>query len=227
MLQKVGQFFGCVNCKRSLVFRTEQANCVICTNCRALNYRLSIPEKEAPVTEKVKEEMSVIRVGTTGTFREIKFEVVGRYQYLFKDGYRNHWQIVFSDGRESWLGDWAGNYSIFQAHNNTVAETFANAVPGKKVEINKISFELEMLDEHRLTLAEGEVNDLVLGLKGFISLFFINPSGAMALVNIYPQKKADAPKGVYQTPRIEIFTGNYVEFSSLNLQNTRNYDDWR
>ena len=191
-----------------------------------MHYRLALPQTAAPLAEKVKEEMSIIRVGTTGTYSGKDFEVIGRLQYFFQDSYRNHWNVIFPDGQTAWLGEWAGNFSFFQEVNVSDTERFRNATSGKRIELMQVNYDLEMLDEHRLTFAEGEINDNHLKEKGFITLYLTHTSGAMALVNILVNKKDTASPGVY-TNGIEAFAGNYVELQNLNLQNTRNYDTWR
>lgn len=224
MLHLVGQPFECSNCRKQLVFKTEKSNCLICSGCQTINYRLALPEKAGPVAEKVKEDMSILRVGSTGVYGGKKFEVIGRIQYFFQDGYRNHWNLIFSNNESAWLGDWAGNYSIFQEINGRYTDRFRQAAPGKKIELLKIDYEVEKLDEHRLTFAEGEFPDHNLEEKNFITIHLTHPTGAMALANIYDKKKADSA-GVF-TNVLETYSGNYVELSALNLQNLRLHDEW-
>lgn len=225
MLHLIGQPFGCSNCRKQLVFKTEKANSLICPGCQAINFRLALAEKAGPIAEKVKEDMSIFRVGCTGVYHEKVFEVVGRIQYFFQDGYRNHWYLAFGSGLSSWLGDWGGDYSIFEEINGRYTDRFRNAAPGKKIELLQIDYEVEKIDEHRLTFAEGEITDHNLEEKNFITLQLTHPTGAMALANIYNKKKADT-SGV-STNVLETYAGTYVELAALNLQNLRLHDDWR
>ena len=225
MLHAVGRPFRCSNCNNSLVFKTEENNCIICPACQAINYRLVLPDKTAPFAEKVKEEMSILRVGTSGTLSGKTFEVIGRLQYFFQDSYRNHWQLHFSDNTVGWLGDWAGNFCFFLEVNARHTNRFINAAPGKKIELMDTPYELEMMDEHRLTFGEGEVLESKLAERGFITLFLNHVTKGMGLVNIFKKEPENA--AAKAANRLQAFTGHYLEAETLNLQNTRNYDDWR
>jgi len=170
--------------------------------------------------------MSIIQVGTTGVISGKKFEVIGRIQYFFQDSYRNHWQVLFNDNTVGWLGDWAGNFCFFLEVNEHHIENIKNAAPGKKIDLKNTLYELEMMDEHRLTFAEGEISDTKLTEKEFITLYLNHATEGMGLVNIFKKKDQGNSFGK-ALKQIEAFTGFYLTAEELNLQNTRNYDDWR
>src|SRR5688572_2489505 len=99
-----GASFPCTSCSTSLQFTAHGSNCIICSSCRFLNYRIR-PKSTTYLRklEAVQEDMSIIRLGTSGTSESITFEVIGRLQYFFQERYRNHWFLVYSEGRTGWL----------------------------------------------------------------------------------------------------------------------------
>ncbi|MGV3588790.1 MAG: hypothetical protein ACO1OF_17425 [Adhaeribacter sp.] len=209
-----GTPFSCTSCSTSLQFMAHGSNCIICPGCRFLNYRIR-PKSTTCLRklEAVQEDMSVIRIGTSGTSEGINFEVIGRLQYFFQERYRNHWFLIYSDGRTGWLGDWDGNYSLF-TQAEAVRSKFENPAPGKMVQINNIEYITEQIDVSRCVFGEGELGAFYLDENKFITLELYTTDYRLALANIFTQKT------------IEVFTGQYLELGDLNLQNLRQDHDW-
>jgi hypothetical protein len=214
MPDQTGIDFPCLSCATSLQFKSAASSFLICPACLALNYqqnqntRLSI-SKLAPVQE----EMSVIRVATKGIFQDLDFEVIGRLQYFFQERYRNHWFLSYANGTSGWLGDWDGNYSLFNPVGE-IRSKFEKPAPGKYVQIKEVAYMTGQIDISRKVLGEGELGHFHLNEEKFITLELYSTAAEMALANIFTDKK------------VEVFTGHYLEASQLNLQNLRHHHDW-
>ncbi|PSR52740.1 hypothetical protein AHMF7605_03990 [Adhaeribacter arboris] len=205
--------FSCSQCDRPLQFKSEFSVGLICPECQTVSRRVQLESNTLDKMEAVREDMSVIRLGTTGSFEETSFEVIGRIQYFFQETYRNHWFLHFNNGTSGWLGDWAGNYSIFKIVKET-RQTFENPVITKKIQINNSDYFLEKIDVSFKVMAEGELPGFYLNNEKFIRLEFNNLNGGLALAHVFTKNQ------------LEAFTGQYVEVGDLQFQNFRQHHDW-
>jgi hypothetical protein len=214
MPDQTGTNFTCHSCASSLQFKSADSYCLVCPACQAVNYRpyqITIPDLKK--LEPAQEDMSVIRLGTKGVYQDTPFEVIGRLQYFFQERYRNHWFLMYANGATGWLGDWDGNYS-WLSRLAVVRSKFENPVPGKKVQINNEEYLTEQIDVSRKFFGEGELGDFYLNADKFVTIELYTTEEALALANIFTDKK------------VEALTGHYVDLNLLNLQDLRQYHDW-
>ena len=191
------------------------ATALVCARCNAINRRASLDGASLPKAEPVREDMSILRVGTTGRYQGMYFEVLGRIQHFFKEGYRNHWYILTDRGEEFWLGEWAGNYCFFKEAPSPAPDAFKNIKPGQVVRINNVAFEVELLDQEQQTYIEGEVPDSHAQEHNYISIELLQPANyGMAIAN------------VYNRTRMQVYVGQYQYLEDLQLQNLREHHEW-
>ncbi len=162
----------------------------------------------------MKEVLNIVQLGTTGMFQGEAFEVIGRIQYFFSEGYRNHWFVLFASGKTRWLGDWAGNYSLFQESNYTGLTSVLSAAIGDNLTLMDVALEVEIIDKVKSIYWEGEVPEQGLLEQGFTSLELFRTDGQMGLVHATS----------YGPPHA--YLGWYVELKDLSLQGTRVHHEW-
>lgn len=213
MLHQTGISFTCLSCAAPLQFKAELSDSIICPQCQTISRRIQLETSTSKKMDPVQEDMSVIRLGTTGTYQELTFTVIGRLQYFFRERYRNHWFLHYSNNSIGWLGDWEGNYSIFRTISES-RHTFDNPAPGKKITIDKIDYFLERIDTSCRVLGEGELPAFYLNEAKFITLEFYNTSGGLAIAHIFTKNQMEA------------FAGQYLAVNELHLQNYRQHHDW-
>lgn len=217
MREQKGGSVTCLSCGINLEFKSAASSCMICSTCQTIHYQnnqsYQIKSSTLKKFEPVQEDMSVIRLGSTGVYQDSAFEVIGRVQYFFQERYRNHWFLTYNLESGGWLGDWDGNYSLFQKVE-VVRSKFENPTPGKKIQINQIEYFTEQIDISRKVFAEGELGDFYFTSEKFITLELFNTSAELALAHVFSDKK------------VEVFTGHYLDLSELNLQNLRQHDGW-
>ncbi|RNI22564.1 hypothetical protein [Rufibacter latericius] len=186
----------------------------VCPACRAIVRKAAVEGAALQKALPMKEVLSILQVGSTGVFKEQAFEVIGRIQYFFTEGYRNHWFLLFKDGKTRWLGDWAGNYSLFQESSYTgLAPVFGLAI-GENLRLMDIPLELETIDKVINIYWEGEVPEQGLQEQGFTSLELFRTDGQMGIVHAINS----------QTPHA--YLGWYVDLNDLSLQGTRVHHEW-
>jgi len=105
-----GEMIICASCSASLTVQSGEPGVIVCSSCGAV-----INKDNNAVLRKVTvvpEDMSVIRLGTTGKLPDhTAFEVIGRYRIDAEDGYFNLWNIrLQSNGSQAWIIDSFGEY---------------------------------------------------------------------------------------------------------------------
>ena len=61
---------------------------------------------------EVLEDYSPICLGAAGKYESKRFDVVGRIQMRYDDGFWNEWYLWFEDGSDGWLSDASGQYAV-------------------------------------------------------------------------------------------------------------------
>ncbi|GAB2539600.1 hypothetical protein GCM10027189_22890 [Rufibacter soli] len=162
----------------------------------------------------MREVMSILRVGVTGSRAEEKFELIGRIQYFFQEGYRNHWFILYETGLTGWLGDWAGNYSFFQESNYTCLSPVGSLKIGDTATIGTVMLSIEVKDKVKQIFWEGEVPEQGLQELGFASVELFRTDGQMGILQVTNSRAPHA------------YLGTYVELNEMSLQGTRTHNEW-
>lgn len=214
MMIPVGTPFPCPSCSAPLVFKTDSTLAQVCPTCLSIARRISVEGAQIQKAEPVREELTILQVGTTGTYSNQAFEVIGRIQYFFTEGYRNHWFILYKSGKTGWLGDWAGNYSLFQEATYTSLMPLTGRAAGETLSISKISLEIEVIDKVNVIYWEGEVPEQGLLEKNFTAIELFSTNGQMGLLHT-------SGSGTPHT-----YLGQYVALQDLTLQNTRVHHEW-
>ena len=57
---------------------------------------------------------SLLYLGATGKLRGRAFEIIGRLQYGYEDGYWHEWYLSLDDGRHGWLQEDEGRLTLYE-----------------------------------------------------------------------------------------------------------------
>ncbi|WP_192820463.1 hypothetical protein [Rufibacter sp. LB8] len=185
-----------------------------CMTCQTIARRVEVQGTGSAKAPQPKEVLSIIQVGTTGYNQGSKFEVIGRLQYFFTEGYRNHWFILYENGTTAWLGDWAGSYSIFQQGVYSGKALISGYTVGGKVEISQVTLLVEVKDLIQEIFWEGEVPNHGLQEIGQAAVELYMTDGQMGLLHAVSSGK---PMAYY---------GRYYALPQLQLQNVRAHHEW-
>jgi hypothetical protein len=88
---------------------------VVCGYCQTTIIKNANEVKDLGKISAVLEDFSPIQIGTTGTFSQRGFTVIGRIQLRYDQGMWNEWYLLFDDGSGAWLGDSSGLFTITTA----------------------------------------------------------------------------------------------------------------
>lgn len=202
----------CTSCKRAYNLRAVHSVQRVCHHCKELILKNNVVAGQTVVLPR--EVMSVICLGTTGKAEKGNFEIIGRVQHFYQQGYRNLWFLQYQNGDCGWLGDWEGGYCLLThvSSQNKLGSLPTN--PGSPVSVFGADYELRRISKQKISCMEGELPELQLQQKGFLALELGNKQEQVLLVHAF-------------TPsNIEAYTGTFEYFSHFEFNKIRPHHEW-
>lgn len=101
---------NCPTCSSPVPFKGEFSTHAVCPACDSLLVRKGTNVDQIGKVAEIQPDGSPIQIGTSGFYEGKNFQVVGRIQQSYGDGFWNEWYLFYSDGRSGWLGEAMGEY---------------------------------------------------------------------------------------------------------------------
>lgn len=208
--------YYCLECNTRFRFLSEKSRYYTCPTCLTVHRKEGLEVVKAFVSEIIQDDCSPIELGTTGALKDKKFSVIGRIRFLFTDAHFNQWTLQYEDGGLGYLGEYAGSFCLFNDHVQDVpVQRFSSLKPGKLYTFNRNQkYALVAILRNEDFQCEGEIPFLP-PKKEFVHLEFDGEGTLFALVNIF------------NNTSMEMFTGNYYDFSDLNFTNLSPLNEWK
>ena len=152
---------------------------------------------------------SPLRLGTQGQHDGASFEIVGRIQLSFGDGFWNEWYLLYSGGQTGWLGEAMGEYFI-----NSLAKTSGglppprSLSPGDGLSLAGESFVATGTVTSTLSSFEGELPFIVESREPFLTVDLRSTSGKAATID-------------YSENPPLLFMGEFKPFDAFKFQGLR------
>ncbi|WP_144639687.1 DUF4178 domain-containing protein [Bordetella genomosp. 13] len=102
----------CPQCGAPVRFQSAASVMAVCGACRSTLLKDAESVRRIGTMSEVLEDYSPIQIGTAGQFEGKRFDVIGRLQLRYDDGFWNEWYLWFEDGRDGWLSDASGQYAV-------------------------------------------------------------------------------------------------------------------
>lgn len=106
------QQISCPQCGAPVTFTSTASVMAVCGACRSTLVKDADSVSRIGEMSEVVEDYSPIQIGTTGKYASKRFDVVGRIQLRYADGYWNEWYLWFEDGTDGWLSDASAQYTV-------------------------------------------------------------------------------------------------------------------
>ena len=209
----MASFQTCSGCGKGHTFRAVHSVQLVCYHCRQLIFR-NKPAASGKTLVATREDMSVLRVGTTGKCEKGSFEIVGRVQHFYQEGYRNLWYLLYQNGGEGWLGDWEGGYSLLTSYKTKYDLGLPNGKPGKQIKAFDAQYELRRIGRHLLSCYEGELPELLQRGESFMAYELGNEHEQLVLVHAYGNQE------------LEAFAGTFEHFRDFSFNQLRPHHEW-
>ena len=203
----------CPSCGAPIEFRWSGAVQTTCAYCDSILVRHGADLERAGKVSEPPPVTSRLRLGSTGTYRERRFTVVGRIVYGYERGGWSEWHVVFDDGASGWVSDAMAEYSV----------SFLVAEPGSLPDQRRIRRGLRL----RLLGKEYEVTDATparyLSTEGELPWEY-HDRGELTFADLKAEDGSIVTLDYSETPPLA-FAGEYVSFASLEAEELR--DDVR
>lgn len=200
---------NCPTCGSKVSFRTDFSTHAVCGSCDSLLVRQGAQVDQIGKVAELQPDGSPLRVGTQGRDEDRSFELIGRIQLSFGDGYWNEWHILYSDGSTGWLGEAMGEYFLnSQSKISGSLPRPRELAPGDALSLGGETFVVTGSVSSQLVSFEGELPFVVDNQEPFLTIDLRSSSGAAATID-YSEK-----------PPL-LFMGRYKPFASFAFSGLR------
>ncbi|MBU0770603.1 MAG: DUF4178 domain-containing protein [Gammaproteobacteria bacterium] len=103
---------ACPACGAPVEFRSAASRMAVCGYCHSSLLRDADSVRDVGRMAALVEDHSPLQVMSSGLFDGTPFTVVGRIQLRYDHGVWNEWYLLFDDGSDGWLGDFAGQFVL-------------------------------------------------------------------------------------------------------------------
>ncbi len=102
----------CPQCGAPVKFTSTASVMAVCGACRSTLLKDADSVRRIGETAEVLEDYSPLCLGAAGKYEDKRFDVIGRIQLRYEEGYWNEWYLWFEDGSDGWLSDASGQYAV-------------------------------------------------------------------------------------------------------------------
>lgn len=205
---------ACPSCGSPVRFRAESSVYATCEACSSLLVRHDVDVEAIGKVADLQPDGSPIQIGTSGVFDGAAFEVLGRIQVRYDQGFWNEWHLQFQDGRTGWLGEALGEYFV------SFRVDFEGALPrpdtlevGTELKLGGERFVVTTLAYAQATSFEGELP------------FVQSTEYALPYADLRTATRQAATLDYSEEDHPLLFLGGYRTFQELQLQGLRDPDE--
>ena len=141
------QTCNCPSCGAEVKFQSSVSMTCVCPYCRSLIVRHDKDVEAIGKMAELPDDISPFQIGTTGSYNNVHFSLIGRVRMSWEDGGWNEWFLWFDDGKKGWLAEAQGFLAIsFEFDRdetpaaNSLAWTKAPLHLGQDIYLNRQSF---------------------------------------------------------------------------------------
>lgn len=130
----------------------------VCAHCRSTLVRRDLDLEQLGTMAVLAEDRSPFRLRWRGHYRNVGFELIGRLQLRYAQGYWNEWYLRLDDGRLGWLSEGSGLcYVTFERTLKTVLPPLNAFAVGMQARLDGEAFEVTNIERAQCVAAEGEL----------------------------------------------------------------------
>ncbi len=205
---------SCPSCGAQVAFKSKISLYLVCPACSSFVLRKDLDLERIGVIGELQDDGSPIRLGTRGKYKGQNFEVIGRIQLQFPQGYWNEWYLSFPGDKDGWLGETQGIYGVnFKTPVMTPVPAYEQMQPGKRVQINQEVFEVKDVQAATCIGGEGELP------------FAIESDYVAPVVDLGSSTNRFATIDYSETPPL-VFVGEFLEFDQLQFSDLKHVEGW-
>lgn len=201
----------CPQCGAPVKFTSTASVMAVCGACRSTLLKDAESVKRIGEMADVLEDYSPLCLGAAGSVDGKRFDVIGRIQLRYEDGFWNEWYVWFEDGADGWLSDASGQYAL--TRRRTVKSTqglpaFADIAPGDVLKLDGQRFVAADVRRAQAGGAQGE-------------LPFVPGKGWEAKVADFRSLDAFLTLDFSDGPEPELYIGKAFDLSAMQAASLR------
>ena len=187
-----------------------------CESCDSLVVRHDVNVDLIGKVAELQPDGSPLQIGTHGIYNGVPFEIAGRIQITYGDGYWNEWYLLYENGQTGWLGESMGEYFVsFQREVQGGLPGYHQLQVGQSIAIDGEEFGVTGLMTSRVVSFEGELPFIMQQDYDLPAADLRSASGKAATLDFSEEQPI-------------LFLGEYLDFDDLEFQGCRlegDYDD--
>ncbi len=201
----------CPQCGAPVKFTSAASVMAVCGACRSTLLKDAESVKRIGEAADVLEDYSPLCLGATGNHDGKRFDVIGRIQLRFDEGFWNEWYLWFEDGTDGWLSDASGQYAVTRRRKAKTSQempAFDGISPGDEFKLDGQRFVAADVRTSQAGGAQGE-------------LPFVPGDGWQAKVADYRSLDAFLTLDYSDGPQPEIYMGKAFDLSAMQAGSLR------
>lgn len=201
----------CPQCGAPVKFTSAASVMAVCGACRSTLLKDAESVKRIGEAAEVLEDYSPLCLGAAGVHDGKRFDVIGRIQLRFDEGFWNEWYLWFEDGTDGWLSDASGQYAVTrrrQAKTTQSLPAFEDIAPGDEFKLDGQRFVAADVRTSQAGGAQGE-------------LPFVPGDGWQAKVADYRSLDAFLTLDFSDGPQPELYIGKAFDLSAMQAGSLR------
>lgn len=196
---------NCPSCSSPVSFQSEFSTHAVCSACDTLLVREGADVSQIGKVAEIQPDGSPLQLGVSGTYGGKGFQILGRIQQSYGDGFWNEWYLIYSDGREGWIGEAMGEYFVnFPSEGGSLPSSGQLAL-GDTLTLDGETFVVTGTTNNRTITFEGELPFVVEMGQPCQAFDLRSATGRAATIDY-----SDTPPSLY--------IGEYVPFKELKFQ---------
>jgi len=193
-------------------FRAQHTLYAVCSACGTLLVRQDVQVEDLGKVAALQPDGTPLRIGTQGTWRGNTFEILGRIQVRLTEGFWNEWYLLYSDGREGWLGEAMGEYLVTFRQEQPDLPDYEDLTPSTVVSLGGQRLIVTQMTVSEVVSFEGELPFVMQSAYKLPSADLRGSAGQAATLDYSEEKPI-------------LFLGEYQQASELQFRGLRLDDD--
>ncbi|MGQ5522605.1 DUF4178 domain-containing protein [Chitinimonas sp. PSY-7] len=148
----------CPSCGAQVEFHSAASVMAVCGHCRSTLIRRDVDLDNLGKMAVLAEDRSPFKMRWRGRYGNVRFELIGRLQLRYADGFWNEWYARFDDGRLGWLSEGSGLcYVTFEQALKTTLPPVDDFKVGMQAKLDGQAFTVTNIEKAECVAIEGEL----------------------------------------------------------------------
>ncbi|PHV12648.1 DUF4178 domain-containing protein [Chitinimonas sp. BJB300] len=148
----------CPSCGAQVEFHSAASVMAVCGHCRSTLVRRDVDLDNLGKMAVLAEDRSPFKMRWRGRYGNAGFELIGRLQLRYAEGFWNEWYARFDDGRLGWLSEGSGLcYVTFERALKTTLPSVDDFQVGMQAKLDGQAYTVTNIENAECVAAEGEL----------------------------------------------------------------------